>query len=176
MPIAQIVFPQTLETPKGQLATLWTMLAQDEIEYLRTASFYNHFYKNFLGIMSPHPTVLWITALYNRLRHHDRGPRWFNCYLDLQSRTGQEIVRLLAEKESYRLLFFSLESPHRCLHVIKLKIHPYQCQLLQRWALTGTRWRSIGHVSESKEILKQELEKLKPRVQTDLENASRLRE
>ncbi len=175
MPIAQIVFPQNIETPKGRMTTLWTMLSQEEIEYLRNSSFYNHFYKNFLGIMSPHPTVLWITALYNRLRHQDRGPRWFNCYLDLQSRTGQETVRLLTEKESYRILFFGLEPPHHCLHMVKLKIHPYQCQLLQRWALTGTTWQSIGNVHESKEILKQELEKLKPRVQTDLENASGLR-
>ncbi|WP_448564617.1 serine/threonine protein kinase [Trichothermofontia sp.] len=176
MPIAQIVFPQNIETPKGRMTTLWSMLASDEIEFLRTTSFYNHFYKNFLGIMSPHPTVLWITALYNRHRHCDRGPRWFNCYLDLQSKTGQETVRLLTERESYRLLFFGLEPPHRCLHVVKLKIHPYQCQLLQRWALTGTTWQSIGNVNESKKILKQELEKLKPRVQTDLENASGVRE
>ncbi|UZQ55936.1 serine/threonine protein kinase [Trichothermofontia sichuanensis B231] len=176
MPIAQIVFSKNIETPKGRMATLWTMLSEDEINYLRNSSLYNHFYKNFLGIMSPHPTVLWITALYNRFRHQERGPRWFSCYLDLQSPTGQETVRLLTERGTYRLLFFSLEPPHTCLHAVKLKIHPYQCQLLQRWVLTGTTWKSIGNFNESKEILKQELEKLKPRVQTDLENASRLRE
>lgn len=176
MPIAQIVFPQNIETPKGRMATLWTMLSEDEINYLRKSSFYNHFYKNFLGIMSPHPTVLWITALYNRLRHQDRGPRWFNCYLDLQARTGQETVRLLTERESYRLFFFGLEPPHACLHAVKLKIHPYQCQLLQRWVLTGATWQSIGSFNESKAILKQELDKLKPRVQADLENASNYRE
>lgn len=171
-PVAQIVFPQALKTSQETLATLWVMLPSQEIENLRVSKLYNRIYKNFLCSMSPHPMVLWITALYNHLYHREPGPRWLRCYLDLKTPQGQEIARLLVDKGQYQLLFFALENPQRCAHVMTVKISPTQTNQLQEWVITSQSWVSVGKPSMSKDLLQAEFEKFKPRIMTELESKS----
>ncbi|HEY9668113.1 MAG TPA: serine/threonine-protein kinase, partial [Coleofasciculaceae cyanobacterium] len=88
-PLATIVFPHILKANKEFLATLWVMLDKKDIQNRLISTRYNQF----LFLPSPHPIVLWLTALHNR----EYGARWFPCYLDLKTDLGQKIVRLLGE-------------------------------------------------------------------------------
>lgn len=163
-PIAQIVFPQTFVINQEAVATLWVMLPQSEIQNLQVNKLYNRIYKNFLCAMSPHPMVLWITAIYNQ------SSRWLRCYLDLKTPLGQSMMRLLGDKGQYYVLLFALENPEQCAHVIPVKLHSPQCLLLQEWAITSQHRPSIGQPDMSKNLLKEEFEKLKPQIENEFDN------
>jgi serine/threonine-protein kinase len=160
-PQAEIVFPYLLTTPEGEIPTLWVMLSQHELEKRQQDKRYNHF----LFLMSPHPMLLWITALY----HHQRGPRWLPCYLDLKSATNQKLIQAIAQTGSYRLLFFSLEKPEMCAHVMNISISPAQCPLLKEWVSAGKTLTSVAHPRMSKNLLKQEFANLKSQILAKLE-------
>ena len=161
-PIAEIVFPHLLRTSQESLATLWVMLHKQEIHNRIISTRYNQF----LFLMSPHPMLLWITALYNR----ELGPRWLSCYLDLKTPMGQQMVRQLGESGCYRILFFALEEPPRCANVMTSTIAPLQRQMLQEWANTSQTLVSAAQPQMSKSLLKQEFEKLKPKILIKLES------
>lgn len=168
-PVAQIVFPQVYETGQRSMAAVWVMLPQEEIHNLQFNRLYNRIYKNFLCTMSPHPMVLWITAIYNRLHSKDSGPRWLRSYLDLKTSQGQLMMRLLAEKGEYHILLFALEKPQHCSHIIQVKIHPSQCSMLKQWAITSQSTPSLDQPAVSKNMLQAEFEKQKPRIVEDLQ-------
>jgi len=164
-PRQPIVFHRLLRTSQGVFATLWTMLEQEDILNRRYSTRYNQF----LFLTTPHPMVLWITLLYNR----DRGPRWLPCYLDLKTPVGQRTARLLGKSGNYRMLFFALENnENKCQYVMSITIDPTQCRMLVEWANTSQGIRSSGQSSLSKKLLRQEFEKLKPKILMKLEAAS----
>lgn len=171
-PIAQIVFAQAFKASHGTLPTIWVMLPQQEIQNLQVNKLYNKIYKNFLYCMTPHPMLLWVTAIYNRLHSADQGPRWLPCYLDLKTAQGQELARLLADKKQYQILLFALEAPGRCVHAITVPINQLQCSELVQWVITSMSASSVGQASMSKELLKAELDKLKPKITGELEKNS----
>ncbi len=167
-PVAQIVFPQIYTNGKESVPTIWVMLPQAEIRSLQLNRLYNRIYQNFLCAMSPHPTALWLTALYNRFHSRESGPRWLRCYLDLKSTLGQDMIRLLGAKGEYKILLFALEDPEPCAHVITATIHPDQCSLLKQWAILSQSALSVGTINTSKSLLQAEFEKLKPRILEEL--------
>lgn len=171
-PIAQIVFPQVLNRGKEAIAAIWVMLPQQEIRSLQVNRLYNRIYRNFLCSMTPHPMILWLTAIYNRFHSQSSGPRWLRCYLDLKTSQGRDMIRLLGEKGEYRILLFALESPEQCAHAINITIHPSQCSLLKQWAITSQSAISVGQPTTSKTLLQAEFEKLKPKIVEELESAS----
>ncbi len=122
-------------------------------------------YNQFLFLNYPHPMLLWITLLYTK-KH---GPRWLPCYLDLKSHKGQQLSRALASLRSYRILFFALDHPERCQHVSTSNIDPQNANMLERWADIGQSSKTPGNPQASKEILKKELEQLKPKILLKLE-------
>lgn len=176
-PTAQIVFAQSITTNKVTSPAIWVMLPQQEIQTLQTYRLYNVIYKNFLYAMSPHPTLLWITGIYNRKRtqtqgrqaSQDPGPRWLPCYLDFKTTHGQEMSRLLIEKGDYQVLLFALEQPETCSHTMTIAINQSQRLQLQEWVITSQSYRSVGQPALSKNLLKAEFDKLKPRITTELE-------
>lgn len=161
-PHQKIVFPHLLQSSEGKSVSLWVMLEQQDI-LNRVASIR---YNQFLFMTSPHPMILWITVLY----HQDHGPRWLPCYLDLKDARGQRFARLLAETGSYWILFFALENPSQCKHTITATIAPKQCQLLKEWA-DRSEVLPTNKPQLTKKVLKQELEKLKPKIIAKLESA-----
>lgn len=168
-PVAQIVFSHVLKTKKEQIATVWVMLSQQEIENIQLGRLYNKLYKNFLCCPSPHPMMLWITAIFNPHHHRETGPRWLRCYLDLKSSQGQTVARLLCEREQYYVLFFAIEDPHHCAYVMPVPINASQKSQLQEWLLNSQTSTSLSKPGMSKEILQSEFEKLKPKVIAELE-------
>ncbi|MBF2026315.1 MAG: serine/threonine protein kinase [Oscillatoriales cyanobacterium C42_A2020_001] len=168
MPIAQIVFPHVFAATKESVATIWVMLPMQEIRSLQLNRLYNKIYKNFLCTLSPHPMVLWITALYNRFHSKETGPRWLRCYLDLKTPQGQSLIHLLADRQEFYIILFALENPRECAHVIKVQIHHPQCLGLKQWAIQAQTTPSVGQPSLSKTMLQSEFERLKQRIVEDL--------
>ncbi len=160
-PQASIVFPHIIRTSRELLPTLWVMLKKQEIQNRQVSTRYNQF----LFLTAPHPMVLWITALHNR----EYGAHWLPCYLDLKTDMGQKMARLLGEAGCYRILFFALTEPEQCANVMTSTIKPAQCQLLVQWANKSQTLVSAGQPQLSKRVLKQELEKLKPKLLMKLE-------
>jgi eukaryotic-like serine/threonine-protein kinase len=160
-PQQSIVFPHIIKTNSESLATLWVMLKRQDIQNRQVSTRYNQF----LFIEAPHPMVLWITALHNR----EYGPNWLPCYLDLKTPLGQKIIRLLGEVGCYRILFFSLTEPEQCANVMTSTIAQAQRKLLTKWANSSQTLGSSGQPLFSKKVLKQEFEKLKPKILMKLE-------
>jgi eukaryotic-like serine/threonine-protein kinase len=174
-PVAQIVFPHIVTSGTEKIPTIWVMLPEQEIRNLQMNRLYNRIYRNFLCTMSPHPMVLWLTAVYNhRFYKKDVGPRWLRCYLDLKTQQGQELIRLLGEKGQYRVLLFAKEHPDACMHSITITIHPSQCSLLKQWAVISQTSPSVSSPTVSKNLLQAEFEKLKTRIVEELEESGGL--
>ncbi|HEY9829679.1 MAG TPA: protein kinase [Stenomitos sp.] len=165
-PIAEIVFAHSLSTNQETLATLWVMLKKEDIQKRQICKRYNQF----LFLMSPHPMLLWITALYTR----EAGPKWLRCYLDMKTSQGEEMTRLLGETGRYWVLLFALEEPKHCMHAMSVRIAPSQCQLLQQWVKTSQTLISVGSPKMSKELLYAQFEKIKPQIIAKLEANSSL--
>jgi len=162
-PVQKIVFPQVLRASEGTFATLWVMLDQQDILSRMTSIRYNQF----LMMTSPHPMILWITVLY----HREHGPRWLPCYLDLKTSSGQRLANLLGEGSKYWILFFSLENPQRCQQSMTATIAPNQCKLLKEWA-ANSQMMPGDKPQITKRLLKQEFEKLKPKIVGKLANVN----
>lgn len=162
MPLAQIVFPRLLSRCEEKIPTLWAMMPLAEID----KRIRNTRYNNFMCTMTPHPMVLWLTALYHKVE----GPRWLPCYLDLKIEASQRLLWTLADAQIYRILFFTREAPHQCRYVRLLNVAAGQRKLFKEWTTTARNFPSIGSPQESKALLKRELEEnLKPRILMNLE-------
>ena len=160
-PIAQLVFPQRLKTKQGDQLTLWVMLPNSEIQQLSLGRLYTQVYRNCFCAMTPHPMMMWITALNSRFFRDGQDARWLPCFLDLKSQQGQLFARLLAAQGEYRVLFFTLEHPHRCAHVLQTKLSTKQCSQLGQWIIESQTRLALGEPSQSRQKLKNELVRLK---------------
>lgn len=161
-PRQKIVFPRLINSSHGAFPSLWVMLDKQDIDNRLLSTRYNQF----LFIMSPHPMVLWITALHNS----EYGTRWLPCYLDLKTSSGQRTARSLGELGYYRILFFAIEFPDTCQHVLTSTIARAQRQKLHDWATSSQGWESHASPQMSKQLLRQEFENIKPKIQFKLES------
>lgn len=162
-PLGKIAFPQLIATPLGEAPVLCVMLDQEDIQNRISSKRYNQF----LYLNHPHPMLLWITVLYNS----EHGAKWFTCYLDLKSNKGQQICRTLAEEGKYRILFYALDNSQQCQHVASSIVNSANCKMLKQWADLSQVTRSVGDVRTAKEILRQELEKLKDKILTKVKSS-----
>ncbi|WJI29865.1 serine/threonine protein kinase [Thermosynechococcus sp. B3] len=161
-PVAEIVFPMPLYAQRESAASLWVMLPRPEID----RRMLNIRYNQFLFTTSPHPMILWITAIYDP----KQGPRWLPCYLDMKLPRNQELCVLLSETGYYPLLFFSLEDPQHCINVRMFTIATFQRQLLRDWLQTSKSLPSSAPAVVSRNLLKAEFENYKPQILAKLEN------
>ena len=163
-PLRKIVFARLIDTHTGEAPVLSVMLDLQGVKNRMSSIRYNQF----LYLNHPHPTLLWITLLYN----HEHGPKWLPCYLDLKSNKGQQIARALAERSKYRILLYALEDSQRCQHILSSTIKPRYRKMLNQWANLSQVTRSVSDFKMAKSILKQELEKLKDKILTKVENSN----
>ena len=155
-PLQKIVFPRIVNSKKGNYPSLWVMLDKQDILNRLVSIRYNQF----LFLSSPHPMILWITVIYNPTY----GARWLPCYLDLKTQTAQQVISSLAKLGSYKILFFALEEPQRCQHNMVSTIAPNQCNIMLQWVRNTDEYNSKGSPQDSKKRLKNEFERLKPRI------------
>jgi len=160
-PIANIVFIQPIYHDKNLLPALWVMLPQEEIQKRLVCTRYNQF----LFISSPHPVMLWITVIYTR----KDGAKWLPYYLDLKTSSGREITQLLQNTGQYRLLFFAKETPNPCTHILHSTIAVAQQERLQEWLMSSYVSTLSTDAQMSKNLLKKEYEKIKPKILAKLE-------
>ncbi|AKG20298.1 serine/threonine protein kinase [Calothrix sp. 336/3] len=163
-PIADIVFPQAIKVSGKLTPALWVMLPQEEIHKRLVCTRYNQF----IFITAPHPTILWITLIYNR----QYGAKWLPYYLDLKTPIGQEIANMLGQISYYRILFFAKENPQQCNHILISTIAPTQCERLQEWVNMSYTITSTGDSQLSKNLLKNEYEKMKPQILAKIQTAN----
>jgi eukaryotic-like serine/threonine-protein kinase len=173
VPPAQVSFPKMMRVGDQPVVTLWVMLdSYEEVKKIKLSRLYNLVYKTFLCTPTPYPLALWITAFYNHMYHQENGPRWMPCYLDLKTKQGMDIVRLLAEKGEYQLLLFAKELPQKCAYVTTIQINPGLQANLREWVINSANWPILGPPNEgkktSRQLLKDELNKLKPRIAKEL--------
>jgi serine/threonine-protein kinase len=162
-PLGEIVFPKVITTHNQSAASVWVMLPHMDID----RRLLNGRYNNFLLTTSPHPVMLWITAIYDP----ELGTRWLPCYLDMKLPAAQDMALLLSETGYYPLLFFPIEAPDQCMNVMTLTIDPYQRQLLRQWVQASQLAISTAPMAVSKSALKAEFEKFKPQIVQKLEQS-----
>lgn len=162
-PLQKIVFPRILETEAESFPSLWVMLDKNDIRNRKSSIRYNQF----LFLSSPHPMILWITVIYNS----NYGPRWLPCYLDLKTETAEQVAISLTEFGRYKILFFALEEPDKCQHTMISTIANSQCQIMREWIANSRNLPDQGTSKVSKNRLKEEFEKLKPRILMKLQDS-----
>ncbi len=156
-PRAEIVFPQLISHEGKELVTLWIMLSRDEIERYKN----NKPHGQFLFVGAPHPMLLWLTTLYQDEQQH----RMLPCYLDLKKPIGEKVLQVLNQTSIYRLLLFSLEGDEKCVSVITGTLVSKKVQRLKEWHLESKNIPAAqGQLKESKRLLKEELDTLKPKL------------
>ncbi|MBC1237035.1 serine/threonine-protein kinase [Nostoc sp. 2RC] len=161
-PIQEIVFPQLVNTGQKSLAALWLMLPQQQIKNYALSGRYNQF----IFITSPHPMLLWVTLLY----HRQLAPKWLPCYLDMQNPQNRKLLSSLAENECYPLIFFTLESPHSCAHILSSRIDLTQSQMLKNWVEQSQSLPSTSQPHLSKQLLKKQYKKMQSKILQQLES------
>ncbi|MBD2354826.1 serine/threonine protein kinase [Tolypothrix sp. FACHB-123] len=156
-PIAPIGFPYLLHTLQGTIPTFWAMLPKQEI-----AKFLDKKYgTEFIAKMNIYPMILWVTVLHNAQKSQTK---WLSCFLDMNDGRGQKIVRSLVEAGYYHLLFFSIEEPTNCKHVITLTLSASQRQYLTDWLANKQNYQEFISTKQAKIILKADYERLKPGI------------
>lgn len=161
-PRAEIVFPQAIADGDTEIATMWIMLSREDIDRYQN----NKPQAQFLFVNSPHPMLLWLTTLYQNETQH----RMLPCYLDLKKPVGEKLLQSLVRTGSYRLLLFALEGDDRCVCTIEGTIPSRKIQLLQDWlAESRTAPAMPGQLKESRRLLKEELDALKPKLIASLQ-------
>ena len=161
-PQQKIVFPHLIDTSQETIVSVCAMLENEEIVQLGACTRYNQFL--FMG--TPHPMLLWITVLHSR----QYGPCWLPCYLDLKLTMGKQVVRLLSQSGNYRVLLYALNEPQRPKNVMIFTIASNQRKRLQDWADTS-QVIPANQPQVTKKLLRQELEKLKPKILLKLQAA-----
>lgn len=169
-PIGAITFVRSLEIYQKQIPLVWAMLPYEEIKELKLHQLYNRIYKNVLCLPSPYPLAIWTTAIYNHACHQGRDPRWFSHFLDLRTAQGQEILHMLGAQGKYYVLIFAQEMPQKCALVLEMLINAQLQSRLQEWAILSPTWRPVGDPGLSKNILKNELDKVKVKVNQEFTN------
>ncbi|MGF1489943.1 MAG: serine/threonine-protein kinase [Prochloraceae cyanobacterium] len=160
-PQQKIVFPKIFNSEAGVFISLFVMLDFMDLLNRKSSTRYN----KFLFLKSPHPMVLWLTVLYNR----QHGPRWLPCYLDLKKTSGRQIIEILARQGCYQILLFALNNPQQCQKVLNSTIAPDQCQAFRDWIDYSKNTRGPDLAKMSKQLLKEEYEKLKHKITLKLE-------
>ncbi|AFY47350.1 serine/threonine protein kinase [Nostoc sp. PCC 7524] len=155
-PVGSIGFPHLLHTTQGVIPTYWAMLPKQEI-----AKFLNKNHSTeFINKITVYPMILWVTVLYDTQLSLIR---WLSSFVDLTEIKGQKIARVLADTGYYHLLFFAIEEPVNCTHVLTLTLTAKQRQQLVDWLNINQSTDVNEDMSsqEAKTILKVEYEKIK---------------
>ncbi|MBD2440537.1 serine/threonine-protein kinase [Nostoc sp. FACHB-110] len=156
-PIASIGFPYLLHTTQGVIPTFWAMLPKQEISNFSDKAHSTEF----ISKMNVYPMLLWVTVLYNAQLSITR---WLSYFLDLKDSRGEKIVKILADRGYYHLLFFALEEPKQCAHVMTLTLTAKQKQQLTDWLELEQNSHEEMAAEEAKTILKAEYHKLKAEI------------
>ncbi|MBO3459147.1 serine/threonine protein kinase [Aetokthonos hydrillicola Thurmond2011] len=156
-PVETICFPYLLNVSQKMIPTFWAMLPKQEI-----AQFLDQAHSvEFLYQIDLYPIILWITVLCDV---KFELTRWLSYFLDLKDMKTKKMVEILANTGYYHVLFFPLEEPTTCSHVITINFTNHQCEeLINCLGNSQTMTNSIS-IDQSKSLLKSQYEKNKPDI------------
>jgi eukaryotic-like serine/threonine-protein kinase len=155
-PRAEIVFPRAIQYDRQTIASVWSMLAEEELSfYLKEKA-----HCQFLFVADPHPMLLWITALYKDTLHY----RLLPCYLDMKKAIGQQLIEQLVREREYRLLLFAIDGKSNCTEVQSVRVPSSKIKYLEQWLKESNDAPVTTNQKASKAFLKEEFEKLKPQI------------
>ncbi|MBR8833906.1 MAG: serine/threonine protein kinase [Stigonema ocellatum SAG 48.90 = DSM 106950] len=167
-PIELICFPHLLRIPQGVIPTFWAMLPKEEIAKFLDKNNTTEFIYN----MDLYPLLVWITVLCDA---KFEMTRWLSYFLDMKDSRGHKIAQVLADTGYYHLLFFALEEPTRCAHVMTLALTANQRQELINWLDISQKTTPTISIDESKSFLKLRYEKIKPHILQKLVGNQKIR-
>ncbi|MEA5579924.1 serine/threonine-protein kinase [Nodularia harveyana UHCC-0300] len=156
-PIAPIAFPHLLHSKEGILPTFWAMLPKAEIAQLIQKKHRTEL----IGKMDIYPMLLWVTVLFD---NQSSLIRWLSFFLDMRDNRGKKIIQALADTGYYYLLFFAMEEPDRCAHVMTLNLTDSQRQQLTDWLMLKPKAYELISSTQAKNMLKAEYKKFKLRI------------
>lgn len=164
-PQQKIVFPRIIPLEDKLFPSLWVMLEEEDIKKRES----NIRYNKFLFQSYPHPMILWITVLYSM----EDGPRWLPCYLDLQTKIGQDVINVISDQKKYHILLFALNKPEKCQHILNLKVMLKQRTQLKQWASVGKmlNLKDKNRAVVTKRKLKDDFETLKPEIILEIQKS-----
>jgi serine/threonine-protein kinase len=142
------------------------MLPQDEINGFLEKT-HN---AEFISKINVYPMVLWITMLYDS---NSSLIRWLSYYLDFKNPLEQKVVQSLAEIGYYHLLFFALEEPDKCTHVLTLSLSANQRQQLSDAISLNHGVNENITSKQAKVMLKSEYEKIRLEIIRKLESSQK---
>jgi serine/threonine-protein kinase len=165
-PQQKIVFPRVTTFENGIYPSLWVMLEEEEIEKRKNNTRYN----KFMFQSYPHPMILWVTVLYSL----EDDAKWLPCYLDLKAGSGYPVAKCLADSTQYYILFFALNKPAKCQHIMKMKILLKQRTPLKQWTSLASRldFKELNQAPAAKKRLKQDFEAEKTKIIMELQKAT----
>ncbi len=164
-PIQEIVFPRLVEFEHNYVTALFLMMSQEDIHKRLNSKCYNQFF----FVSSPHPMLLWLTALHQP----ELVTKWLPSYLDMHNPEHRLLVRSLAEHQRYPLALFSLESPHSITHITSAVIS-YQQQELLKDCLSKSENLPNSHQAQlSKQLLKQKYKQIRAQLLQTLDFESK---
>jgi eukaryotic-like serine/threonine-protein kinase len=153
-PISPIAFPHLLRSSQGLLPTFWAMLPQAEIKQFIGQ---NH-RTELIAKMNVYPMALSVTMLCNA---ECSLIRWLSFFLDMKNDRGYKMVRILADTGYYYLLFFAMEDPTSCAHVMTVHLTTSQRQQLSDWLIQAPHAYHYISSRQAKVFLKAEYKKFK---------------
>ncbi len=161
-PIKEIVFPRLVEFEQGYVTALFLMMSQQDIQ----SRLHSICYNEFVFLVSPHPMLLWLTALYQP----KISPKWLPSYLDMHNPEHRFLVTSLAESKRYPLVIFSLEAPHHCSHITSAAIDSEQRQLLKTCLSKSENLRNSHQAQLSKQLLQEKYKQIQAQILQSLES------
>ncbi len=155
-PIQEIVFPRLVEFENSYVTALFLMMSQEDIHKRLNSQSYNQF----VFALSPHPMLLWLTALHQP----ELGAKWLPSYLDMHNVEHRLLVRYLAENQRYPLALFSLEPPHPITHITSAAVSYQQQELLKDCLFKSENLPNSHQAQLSKQLLKQKYKQIRAQL------------
>jgi eukaryotic-like serine/threonine-protein kinase len=160
-PISPIAFPRLLRSSQGVLATFWAMLPQAEINQFIGK---NH-HTELIAKMNVYPMALLVTMLCNA---EYSLIRWLSFFCDMKDDRGYKMVKILADTGYYYLLFFAMEDPTSCSHVMTVNLTTSQRQQMSDFLIQAHHTNNYISSRQAKVFLKAEYKKNKLQILKEL--------
>jgi len=164
-PQRKIVFPHLTEAKEGTFVSLWTMLENTEVYFLREKSTFC--FTHFMYQTQPHPMILWVNLLYSR----GREPKWLPCYLDVKTDMGYQISINLINQAKHYILLFEMGNPQKYQRQLAVEINRDKVEKLQNFVVKTSSWNGDRQAETSKVILKKQFEAVKNTILTAVHKA-----
>lgn len=155
-PIAEIVFAQSFQSAQQEVAAVWVMLANAELQQRTLTRRYTEFIFDFKA----YPMMGWITGLFD----DDLHLRCFPCYIDLKESRSRAMIQQIVQTGTYLFVLYDINQPQQPVHVATLQVTESQRQLLIEKLELARHMQPPSSPSVGKMRLREAYRALKPNL------------